>query len=35
MKKQNGFDLILLFYDRIYKIYWIFYSLFDEDKRIS
>ncbi len=30
---MNGFNYILFFFDRIYRIYWIFYSLFlDEIK---
>jgi hypothetical protein len=32
---MDGFDYIPLFFDRINRIYWIFYSLFlDETKNI-
>jgi len=29
----NGFDYILFFFDRIYRIYWIFYSLFPDERK--
>jgi hypothetical protein len=28
---MNGFDYIFFFFDRIYRINWIFYSLFPEE----
>jgi hypothetical protein len=33
---MNGLDYIFFFFDRIYRINWIFYSLFlDEIKKID